>query len=57
MFSLGFRLISDDIRFACFLAKTKRTMIRFERGQKRKYFYGVPKRSIYEAPVNGRGRV
>lgn len=56
-FCLDFRLVSDDIRFVGFLAKTKRTSIHFERGQKRKYYYGVPKRSIYAAPVNGRGRM
>jgi hypothetical protein len=50
MFSIGFRLISDDIRFAGVLPKSPKTAIQFEGGQKRKYKYGVSCRSIYKSP-------
>ena len=54
-YCLGFVALSDDIRFANVLSKTPRTSIRFEGGNKRKYVYGVSYRSLFRAPVNGKG--
>jgi len=56
-FSVEIVLVSDDIRFSGILARSPNTAIRFEGGRKRKYLYGVSYRSLFSAPINGRGRI
>lgn len=56
LFCMEIRLVSDDIRFAGVLEKSAKTTIQFEGGRRRKYTYGVSRRAVFRAPVNGRGR-